>query len=110
MKKKRSLCVLFATLISVAYLIYAFSYFMKDADTTAEGIATMLVLPHLFVCGLGILMGLIGYLTGGTGLILASAILYCVSAGLFIMYAVFLVPSIVLAFIGYVKQKKLNAI
>jgi len=35
--------------------------------------------------------------------------LYAVGALLFILYAIFLVPSIVLGFVGYSAQKKINA-
>ena len=108
MKKKRSICVLLAVLIATAYLIYVFTYFMENADTTAGAIATAVVLPHMAVLAIGVLFGWIGYFTRGTGFILTSAILYSVAAILFVMYAVFLIPSIVLGFVGYVRQKKLN--
>lgn len=108
MKKKRSVCLLLATVIGAAYLVYIISYFMKDADTTVGGITTMLVMPHIVVSAFGVLFGIVACLTRGAGFALASAILYCVSAALFIMYAVFLAPSIVLGFVGYNRQKKLN--
>ena len=106
--KKRSICLLIAVIIATAYLIYLVSYFLNNADTTAGSIAAMMVIPHTLTLLLGVLFGWIGYLTGKPGWSLASAILYSVSAILFVMYAMFLVPSIVLGFIGYARQKKMN--
>ncbi len=40
--------------------------------------------------------------------ILVGAILYSAGTLLFLMYAVFGVPIIILGFIGYAKQKKIN--
>ena len=108
MKKKRSVCLLIAVVLATAYLIYAVSYFLKDADTNAGALAATLVLPHLVVLLVGVLIGWIGYLSRKTGFSLAASILYSVSAGLFFLYALFLVPSIILGFVGYSRQKKLN--
>lgn len=110
MKKKRSLCLLLSVLIATAYLIYIAQYFLSGADTTAGAISTMLVLPHIVILLIGVILGWISWVTRGTGFALASSILYCVSAVVFVMYAIFLVPSIILGFIGFARQKKLNSI
>ena len=79
------------------------------AEAIGAGIATLLVLPHMLVTWLGIIFGLVGFFTRKAGFHLTAAILYAVAAVLFILYALFLVPSIVLGFIGYSVQKKINA-
>ena len=115
MFKGRSKVVFVCALISTLYLIYIISYFVginADVNDTAEavgaGFATVLVLPHMLLLGLGVIFNWVGFGTKKNGFILAGAILYCVSALLFFIYAVFLIPSIVLGFVGYSKQKKIN--
>jgi hypothetical protein len=116
MFNSRSKAAFFATLIAVAYGIYAIVYWVDSNSSTTDsaeaigaGIATLLVLPHLLITWLGIIFGIIGFFTRKTGFQLTAAILYAVGAVLFILYALFLVPSIVLGFVGYSVQKKLNA-
>lgn len=106
--KKRSVLLLIATLIATVYCIYIVIYFMGGVDETAGAIAGLIVAPHMICVALGVLFGWIGYLSRLSGFALASAIMYCVAALLFVMYAFFLVPSIVLGFVGYGRQKKLN--
>ncbi len=108
MKKKRSILLLVAVILATAYLIYLVTYFLGGADTDAGALATMVVLPHMIVLLIGVVLGWIGYFSRITGFSLASAILYCVSAAIFAIYAMFLVPSIILGFAGYARQKKLN--
>jgi hypothetical protein len=116
MFNSRSKAAFFATIIAFAYGIYAIVYWAgtnssttDSAEAVGAGIATLLVLPHLLVTWLGIIFGVIGFFMRKTGLQLTAAILYAVGAVLFLLYAVFLIPSIVLGFIGYSVQKKLNA-
>ncbi|CAN2243600.1 hypothetical protein MCEMKE157_01243 [actinobacterium SCGC AAA044-D11] len=112
----RSKAAFWATIFAFAYGIYAIVYWAgtnssstDSAEAIGAGIATLLVLPHLLITWLGIIFGIIGFFTRKTGLQLTAAILYAVGAVLFILYALFLLPSIVLGFIGYSVQKKLNA-
>ena len=115
MFNKRSKASFWATLIAFAYGIYAFSYWVStnastdgDAEALGSAIATVLVLPHLLVTWLGIIFGMFGFFTRKTGFQLTAAILYAAAAVLFFLYAIFLIPSIVLGFVGYSVQKKLN--
>ena len=108
MKKKRSIMLLIASILATLYLIYIVGYYMEDIETAAGSIAAMLVFPHIGILAFGVLLGWIGYLTRKTALSLTAAILYAVSAIVFVMYAVFLLPSIVLEFLGWHKQKQLN--
>jgi hypothetical protein len=115
MFNQRSKASFWATLIALAYGIYAFSYWVStnastdgDAEALGSAIATVLVLPHLLVTWLGIIFGMIGFFARKTSFQLTAAILYAVAAVLFFLYAIFLIPSIILGFIGYSVQKKLN--
>lgn len=115
MFSRRSKASFWATLIAVAYGIYAIFYWVGtnassegDEEAIGSAIATVLVLPHLLVTWLGIIFGMFGFFARKTGFQLTAAILYAVAAALFFIYAIFLVPSIVLGFIGYSVQKKIN--
>ena len=105
--KRRSVCLLLAAVLATAYLFVALTAYLKDADTNGGFMALMLVMPHLIVLIVGVLFGWIGYLSGKKGFALAAAILYSVSAVLAIFNALFLVPAIVLGFVGYSNQKNL---
>lgn len=116
MFKNRSKAAFWATLLATAYGIYAFVYWLganssstDTAEAVGAGIATLLVLPHLLVTWLAIIFGLIGFFGRKAGFQLTAAILYAVGAVLFFLYAIFLLPSIVLGFVGYSVQKKINA-
>jgi heme/copper-type cytochrome/quinol oxidase subunit 2 len=117
MFKTRSKVAFLAAVFATAYAIYSLVYWggvvgetqsTDAAEAIGSGLATLLVVPHIIVTVLGALFGVIAFFTRSAGLILTSAILYSVAAALFFVYAIFLVPSIVLGFVGYSKQKKLK--
>jgi hypothetical protein len=117
MFENRSKAAFLAALLATAYSIYSVTYWsgvvgqtdsMDAGEAIGAGLATLLVLPHTIVTVIGALFGVIAFFTRSPGLILTSAILYSVAAVLFFVYALFLVPSIVLGFVGYSNQKKLN--
>lgn len=114
----RSKAAFVAALLGLAYSIYSVVYWagVAGASVTAQdtaeaigaGLATALVFPHMLVTILATIFAVIGFFVRKTGLILTGAILFSVAALLFLVYAVFLIPSIVLGFVGYSKQKKIN--
>ena len=115
MLKNRSVLTLISLVLAIAYTIYVLSYFASanatsatDTEAVAAGIATLLVLPSVFVLGIGVILGLIGFFNRSAGLQLTAAILYSVAGLLFLLYALFLVPSIVLGFMGWNQQKKIK--
>ena len=116
MFKNRSKLSFIALVLAVAYAIYLMTYMgqanaetSSDAEAVGTGIATLLVLPSLLVLLVGILLGLIGFFNRSAGLHLTAAIIYAAAALFFILYAPFLIPSIILGFIGWSQQKKINA-
>jgi heme/copper-type cytochrome/quinol oxidase subunit 2 len=116
MFENRSKLTAISLVLGIAYAIYAISYFTSansssasDAEALGKGLATLLVAPSIFILIVGILLGLIGFFNRSAGLQLTAAILYAAAALFFILYAIFLIPSIVLAFIGWNQQKKINA-
>lgn len=116
MFNNRSKSLFIANLLALAYIIYLSSYMGSsaseasgDAETIGTGIAILLVLPQLLLTILGLIFGIIAFFGRKVGLALTSAIIYATAAVTFFLYAAFLIPTIVLAFIGYTAQKKFNA-
>ena len=85
---------------------------MTSSDSTEAiggALATALVTPHMVVVGLGAIFSWLGFILRKPWGALVGAILYCVGALVFIVYAMFCIPLIILGFVGYSKQKKLIA-
>ena len=106
MIKRRSICLFLACLLSTAYLCFAASVYLDNSYTNAGALTLLLMIPHLVILLIGIIFGWTGFLSARASFSLAAAILYSVSAALAVINALFLVPSIVLGFIGYANQKK----
>lgn len=113
MFKNRSKVLFICALISSLYVTYLMNYFgssmgnMDSAEEISGAIATALVTPHMTIIGLGAIFSWLGFFLKKPWGALVGAILYCVGALIFMLYAVFCVPLIILGFIGYSKQKKL---
>ena len=113
MFKNRSKILFVCALLATLYVIYLISYFtssvgdMNSSEEIGGAIATALVTPHIVIMGLGAIFSWLGFFLRKSWGALVGAILYCVGALMFILYAVFCIPLIVLGFIGYSKLKKL---
>ena len=112
--KGRSKILLVATALATIYAVYLISYFFGEtanaegAEVVGGAIATAVVMPHMIMFLIGAVFGWIGVLARKSWAALVGAILYSVGTLFFLMYAMFGVPILVLGFIGYSKQKKLN--
>ena len=113
--RKRSIMLTVATVLATAYTVYLICYFVggtASATGTTEvisgAIATALVTPHMIMFLIGAIFGWIGLLFKKSWSALVGAILYSVATLFFLAYAMFGVPILVLGFIGYANQKKLN--
>ena len=115
MFKGRSKALFVASLLTTIYVIYLIihfgsSIFVEDsAEALGGALATALVMPHMFMLGLGIIFGWIGFFGRKSWAALVAAILYCVGALLFMLYIIFIIPSIIFGFVGYAKKKKINS-
>lgn len=107
MFKNRSKILFVCALLATIYVIYLISYFGSSIDEFEGAIATALVTPHILVIGIGATFSWVGFIFRKSWAALTGAILYCAGALLFIMYAFFCIPMIILGFVGYSKQKKL---
>lgn len=69
-------------------------------------LAATLAAPHIVVVAIAAVFNTIAAISSSKAFALASAILYCLGAILFIFFAIFILPSIILCFIGYSNLKK----
>lgn len=110
----RSKLLFTATALATLYTLYIIIYFVGgtlNADGTAAiggAIATMLVMPHMIMFLIGAIFGWVGFGCKKSWAALVAAILYSVGTLFFLAYAMFGIPILVLGFIGYSKQRKLN--
>ena len=116
-RRNRSIALLIATIAATVYTIGLISYFYSvntAANETAEAlsgaIATALVTPHMIMFLVGAVFGWVGVVFKKAWGALVAAILYAVGTVVFLVYAVFGVPILVLGFIGYAMQMKINRI
>lgn len=112
--RKRSIMLIISTILSTAYVIYLFVYFIGGTATATDGvevisgaIATALVTPHAVMFLIGAIFGWVGLLFKKAWGALVAAILYSVGTLFFLAYFMFGVPILIFGFIGYANQKKL---
>ncbi len=112
--RKRSIALIVSTVLATAYAVYLFCYFIGStasadgAEAIGGAIATALVTPHAIMFLIGAVFGWLGIFLKAPWAALVAAILYAVGTVLFVAYAMFGIPIMVIGFIGYAKQKKLN--
>lgn len=116
MKPKRSKLLLISAIIGTLYSIYVVTYFAGvggDGDVAKSiggAIATALVMPHMILVVLATIFNWLGYSGNKRGFALTGAILYTVAGVAFPLYLMFVVPSLVLSFIGFAKLKQINSL
>ena len=110
---KRSILLLIAAILGLAYLIYIITYFSgiianssSGTELIAGGIATALVMPHIICVGVAVIFNVIGWALKARWAALVAGILYAVSMACMFMYAVFVVIQMILCFIGFAKMKQ----
>lgn len=116
--KKRSLALFLALVIGILYYGYCSSHFFGGTLETAQGgeateffasaVASAMVTPHIAIGWIAVVLNLVAFLANSRGCALAAVILYAVSAVVFMMYALFVIPEVVFAIIGYVRLKSIN--
>ena len=111
--RSKILCV--ANILATAYAVYLISYFgggvmqAEGAEAVGGAIATALVTPYMIMFLIGAVFGWVGFVGKKSWGALVAAILYSVGTLFFLVYFMFGVPILVLGFVGYSMQKKLNA-
>jgi Zn-dependent protease with chaperone function len=114
-KVKKSKLLLISSILGALYAIYIVLYFSgvvsgssSDAESVGSAIATILVLPHILLTIVAVIFNIIGYAKNSRGFTLTAAILYAVAGVMFFIYALFILPSMILSFVGYSKLKEIN--
>lgn len=87
---------------------------LSQAATTAEEVGVQLgtmigaalLIPQMIATGIAVILNGVGWGIRSRGFALTGAIVYCVAAVLMIINAPFLLPSIVLSFVGYARMRK----
>lgn len=111
--RSKVLCV--TNILASAYVIYLIAYFFgstasaSGAEALGGAIATALVLPHIIMFLTGAVFGWLGFFIKKSWAALVAGILYAVGTLFFLAYFMFGVPLLILGFIGYSNQKKLNS-
>ncbi|WP_434305058.1 benzylsuccinate synthase [Clostridium botulinum] len=114
MFKKRSKAFFTSIILATIYLIYIISYFygiLGDGDTAEQigsGLAAALVTPHIVVLAISVMFGWLAFGLSSSGFALTASILCTVAGVMFIPYIFFVIPSIILGFVGYANQKNIN--
>ena len=108
MKKKKNIFLLLAAVLATFYVITVIGYYSTEAETTAGSIALLMVMPNIVISLLGVLFGWLAFFSNRNVYALVSVILYFIALLVFVMYGAFLIPSIILGFIGYEKQRRIN--
>ncbi len=114
MKVKRSKILLVSAILGLLYSIYIISYFSNgifgskgSTEVLGAAIATAVVTPHIILVVLATIFNWIAYFSNKRGFALTGCILYAVGGAIFIMYIIFVIPSMILSFVGYAKLKKI---
>ncbi|WWU66100.1 hypothetical protein QJR26_06935 [Clostridium baratii] len=111
---KRSNALLTSAILGTVYILYLFSYFgeaMNRSTNISAQIGVTLaidaVTPHIVLVVLAVIFNWVSYFARKTGFALTAGILYSVAGAVFLLYIFFVIPSIVLSFVGYSNLKKI---
>jgi hypothetical protein len=118
-KARRSKLLLIGGIIGLAYFIYIISYIINTANSigtgdTVEsaaqalgtGLAMAMITPHTIIVGFAVLFNCLSWALNKGGFALTGGILYCIAGFFMFVYIPFVLPSLILSFIGYAKLHK----
>lgn len=112
----RSKVLVVSSVLGIIYSLYLVVYFsgtmsgdVSDAEAIGGALATLLVTPHIVMVMLATLFNILSLALKRPGFALVSGILFSVAAILLPLYLLFVVPMIILSFVGYAKMKKFNS-
>jgi hypothetical protein len=104
-----ALIVLWSSSQSALTEMFTTDPFLAGLGTVAGGVASIVLLPHFISTVFASVLAILGFLTRNDGFILAAAILFSVALSLFFLSGLLLLPVVVMGFIGYASQRRLNA-
>ena len=116
MFNRRSPLVLISSVLGLIYASVVLDYLMNAPSVAlytdflrGTGLAMVFAWPHVLTAAVGSILGLVGFFRRSTQQIFASSVLFSAAAAVYLVWAVFLVPSIILGFLGNSSQKKINS-
>lgn len=112
----RSKALIASSILGVVYNLYLIFYFsgtmsgdVSDTEVIGGALASLLVTPHIVMVMLSTIFNILSVALKKTGFALVAGVLFSVSALLMPLYLPFLIPMIILSFVGYTKMKKFNS-
>lgn len=117
MKKKHSEWLLAAGVAATIYLLYLCIYYarlvLSSSGVARETAVTLLIFiaPHIIITAIGAVFNWFAFATNVRALAFSSGILYiigCIAGILYLPANLFIIPSIILSFIGFIKLKEIN--
>lgn len=112
--KSKILCL--SAVLGIIYTIYVITYFTgvntgttDTAESIGGAIATALVAPHMFLVALATIFNILAFFISSKGFAITAGVLFCVGGVLFLPYILFVVPMIVLSFVGVSRVAKIKA-
>lgn len=111
--KRWNVLFIIAGVLGAAYAVYLSTYMAQAgsssgsaAERAGAAIALALMTPHLVLVITAVVLNTITIFTNNTVLALLTAIAYSVAAVVFLLYIMFVIPSIVLSWIGFAQLRK----
>ena len=101
MQIRRNGFTLAAAIIATVYVLFMLAFFAGNEVYKTFPIAT----PHAIISVIVVSISWAAYVTQVKGLLLTSAIGYCLMAGTFLIFGLFMVLPIVFGFVGYAKVR-----
>ncbi len=103
------LAVLWTSAQSALTEMFETEPWLAGFGTVASGVASIVLLPHFISAVIASVLGVIGFFARNDGFVLAAAILFSVALAMFFLSALVLLPVVVLGFVGYANQRRINA-
>jgi len=103
-----------SAILGSLYLIYIVYYFFNEVGTTqgaeqmGAALATTVVLPHIVLLALAVIMNWVGFFMNVKWGAISAGVLYSVSGVIFLLYIIFVIPMIILSFVGVSKIGKIK--
>ncbi len=115
MLKSRSKVLFVSAILGILYSLYIISYFLGvnsnatgASEAVGSAIATTLVLPHLILVVLATIFNILAFFMNSKGFAITCGVLYAIAGAAFLLYIMFVIPMIILSFIGVTKVSKIK--
>ena len=102
------LAVLWSSAQSALTDLFETDPWLAGLGSVAGGVASIVLLPHFISAVFASVLAVVGFFTRNDGFILAAATLFCVAVAMFFPSGLLLVPVVILGFIGYANQRRMN--